>query len=256
MPSFKSVLVSSAVAMVATLPLGSVAVPAHNARNVVDGTTCPFQAPVPGDSRSPCPGLNSLANHGILPRDGKNIDMATLKAAAFRGFSLDEAATEAVGGVALQASTTGDATTFNLADLAQHSPQIIEHDGSMTREDAHFGNNLVFSQAAYDRTLANWGTAEILDYALAASERNARFAYGVANNPVFNATFANSGSLLELCLIMSAFGSVTEGNGNLTLIKYMFENERLPFELGWVPPTTNITATTVQAMAAAVAALL
>lgn len=29
-----------------------------------------FIAPGPDDSRGPCPGLNLLANHGYLPRDG------------------------------------------------------------------------------------------------------------------------------------------------------------------------------------------
>lgn len=28
--------------------------------------TLPYKAPGPGDSRSPCPGLNALANHGYL----------------------------------------------------------------------------------------------------------------------------------------------------------------------------------------------
>ena len=32
-----------------------------------------YEAPGPNDSRSPCPALNTLANHGYLPRDGKNI---------------------------------------------------------------------------------------------------------------------------------------------------------------------------------------
>jgi len=32
-----------------------------------------WKAPGPGDSRSPCPMLNTLANHGVLPRDGKGI---------------------------------------------------------------------------------------------------------------------------------------------------------------------------------------
>lgn len=244
MPSFKSVLVSSAVAM---LPL---------AAQALDETTYPFQAPGTSDSRSPCPGLNALANHGILPRDGKNINMATLIQATFTGFSLAQAATEVVGGVALDASTTGDATTFNLADLAQHDPQVIEHDGSMTREDENTGDNLAFSDAAWQRTLTNWGDVDTITFAVAAAERTARFTYGAANNPDFNATFANTGSLLEYSLILSAFGSLTEGNGNLTLIKYMFENERLPIELGWQPPTENITVASVQAMAAQITALL
>jgi hypothetical protein len=32
-----------------------------------------WQAPGPGDIRGPCPGLNTLANHGFLPRNGQNI---------------------------------------------------------------------------------------------------------------------------------------------------------------------------------------
>jgi hypothetical protein len=32
-----------------------------------------FEPAKEGDSRSPCPALNAMANHGILPRDGKNI---------------------------------------------------------------------------------------------------------------------------------------------------------------------------------------
>jgi hypothetical protein len=38
----------------------------------------PFQVPGPDDLRSPCPALNSMANHGILPRDGRDIDLKTL----------------------------------------------------------------------------------------------------------------------------------------------------------------------------------
>lgn len=242
MPSFKSVLVSSAVAM---LPL---------AAQALDEATYPYQAPTSSDSRSPCPGLNALANHGILPRDGKNIDMATLIKATFTGYSLAQAATEAVGSVAVQASTTGDSTTFNLADLAQHDPQVIEHDGSMSREDANSGDQLTFSDAAWKRTLANWGDSETITYAIAAAERNARFEYGAANNPDFNATFANSGSLLEYALIMSAFP--TGSDGNKTLITYLFENERLPFSMGWQPPTDNITVTSAKTIAASIAAAL
>lgn len=41
---------------------------------IVQGATVPqYQPPTANDVRSPCPMLNALANHGILPRDGKNI---------------------------------------------------------------------------------------------------------------------------------------------------------------------------------------
>lgn len=77
----------------------------------------------------------------------------------------------------------------------------------------------------------------------------------MANNPEFNQTFASTGSLLEYSLALSAFGDITEGNGNKTLIKYLFENERLPTELGWQRSAENITITSAQAMSAKIAAL-
>lgn len=125
--------------------------------NGLDETTYPFEAPSSSAARSPCPGLNALANHGILPRDGKNIDLATLQTAAYTGFSLASAATLLVGSTALSTSTTGNSSTFHLSDLAQHDPQVIEHDGSMTRNDAYFGDNHSFNKEAWARTQANWG---------------------------------------------------------------------------------------------------
>lgn len=98
-------------------------------------------------------------------------------------------------------------------------------------------------------------TYPTLQFAVAGAERKARFAFGQANNPDFNATFANTGSLLEYSLALSAFGDVTKGDANATLLKYMIEKERLPIELGWQPPTTNITAASAQAMAKAIGAL-
>lgn len=238
MPSFKNICLLSAAALA---PLAS----------ALDETEFPFKAPTSTDSRSPCPGLNALANHGLLPSDGKNIDLATLVVGAYKGFGLAEAATRLVGTVGLQASTTGDANTFNLEDLNAH--EVIEHDGSMSREDINSGNSLAFSDAAWKRTLASWGDVDTITFEVAGAERKARFEYGAANNPDFNATFANSGSLLEYSLILSAFGDVTKGNANAAQIKYLIEKERLPIELGWQPPTTNITVASAQAMSASIA---
>lgn len=130
--------------------------------SALDATAYPYQAPGDTDVRSPCPALNSLANHGLLPRDGKNIDLTTLENGMFLGFSLAKAATDFVGNSALSTSTTGNASTFNLNDLAQHDPQALEHDGSMTRNDTHFGDNLSFNDQAWARTVANWGDSETI----------------------------------------------------------------------------------------------
>ncbi|CAI2180269.1 12756_t:CDS:2 [Funneliformis geosporum] len=47
-----------------------------------------YQAPGPNDLRSPCPALNSLANHGYLPRDGKDITTSRLIETTYKQFNL------------------------------------------------------------------------------------------------------------------------------------------------------------------------
>lgn len=61
--------------------------------------------------------VNSLANHGYLPRDGVGVSLADLTLAFSNAVNLDPAATMLVGLKALDASTTGDPLTFNLNDL-------------------------------------------------------------------------------------------------------------------------------------------
>lgn len=95
-----------------------------------------------------------------------------------------------------------------------------------------------------------------VQFAVAAAERTARFQYGASTNPEFNSTFAQSPSLIEYSLLLSGLGDVTDGNANTTLVKYMFENERLPIELGWQPSATNITVASVLTMVSQISALL
>jgi len=93
-----------------------------------------FVPPLPTDSRSPCPALNALANHGIIPHDGRNISFKELVpicnqvfnfATTFPVFTCKFAATM------LQKSYEKD--TFDLSDLSVHNG--IEHDASLTRYD-------------------------------------------------------------------------------------------------------------------------
>jgi hypothetical protein len=66
--------------------LGSVA-SAVNPSNKRPEPGFPFQAPGPGDSRGPCPGLNLLANHGYLPRNGY-VNFGQVLEATSRGFNM------------------------------------------------------------------------------------------------------------------------------------------------------------------------
>lgn len=149
MPSFRSLYFAAA----------AVLIPSSAA---LDETTYPFQPPTDTDVRAPCPALNALANHGILPRDGKGITIEVLTDAAYKGFTIAGDATQVFGSLAFQTSTTGNASTFNLDDLKQHTPHVLEHDGSMSRNDSYWDDNLSFNEQAWARTLASWGDNEVI----------------------------------------------------------------------------------------------
>lgn len=77
--------------------------------------------------------LNTLANHGYLPRNGLNISMEVLVDGLKNGVNLAEAATRLVGAQALTASTTGDPNTFNLDDVNKHGGMSIFQQLKRTR---------------------------------------------------------------------------------------------------------------------------
>ncbi|KAI9467066.1 Cloroperoxidase [Lactarius psammicola] len=91
-----------------------------------------FIPPSEGDSRSPCPALNALANHGILPHDGRGITAYQLMSAIRQHYhvSLPLATFLSVAGTFI----CGRHFTIDLEDLARHN--YIEHDASLTRANA------------------------------------------------------------------------------------------------------------------------
>ena len=129
-----------------------VALLASSAICATDAETYEFISPSATDRRSPCPMVNTLANHGYLSRDGLNISMSDLVTAFNLSVNLESAATQLVGAKALLTSTTGNASTFNLDDLDEHG--VIEHDGSLSRADIYFGDNHSFNATIWDSVAA------------------------------------------------------------------------------------------------------
>ena len=94
-----------------------------------------YIAPKEGDSRSACPMLNALANHGILPHDGKNIPFKELNIKIRQTFNFAPSFCFFVPNFAARFLKRSYSTgTFNLEELSLHN--AIEHDGSLTRHDA------------------------------------------------------------------------------------------------------------------------
>jgi len=98
---------------------------------VVESTSHEWRPPQAEEARSPCPALNTLANHGFLPRDGKQLNAQVLLHGLQEGYGLSSALAHVLvyGGVAL----LGQFGSFQLSDLARHNR--IEHDASLVHDD-------------------------------------------------------------------------------------------------------------------------
>ncbi|KAF5310373.1 hypothetical protein D9611_012045 [Ephemerocybe angulata] len=100
-----------------------------------DGKWPEYVAPKEGDSRCSCPALNAMANHGILPRDGKNITFEELNRVCRTTYNFAPTFCYFVPNYAANMLGRNYKTdSFDLSDLDLHNG--IEHDASLTRQDA------------------------------------------------------------------------------------------------------------------------
>lgn len=173
--------------------------------------------------RSPCPLLNSLANHGYLPRNGKDISVDALIDGMHAGLNLRDDAKlffRLQGNKAVTASSTGSKDTFHLNDLNKHD--LIEHDASLSRADLFFGDNWSFNQTIFDETKSHWPspTISVRDAAraLAARQKTAQ-----AVNPKFNLPLdGHTNSLGQTAMYLGLFGNYDNGNANRSWVEYFF----------------------------------
>ncbi|KAL8772413.1 MAG: hypothetical protein Q9209_002364 [Squamulea sp. 1 TL-2023] len=95
------------------------------------------------ENRSPCPGLNALANQGFLPRNGKDMTPSQVEHALMTALHMDKLAARSLTS-ALPPLCRKDGM-FDLVDTRRHN--VIEHDSSFTRLDFHQGDNYTFQPA-------------------------------------------------------------------------------------------------------------
>ncbi|CAK5268306.1 unnamed protein product [Mycena citricolor] len=116
-----------------TLPASHPPVDAGNGKCPVTGQEYEFIPPQEGDIRSVCPAINAMANHGYIPRDGKNISpwqmIHGLKACY--GLSSPLAIFLTTGGWVLLRKYLP--VRINLFELGAHGR--VEHDASVVHED-------------------------------------------------------------------------------------------------------------------------
>ncbi|KAL4805155.1 Chloroperoxidase [Aspergillus unguis] len=204
-----------------------------------------WQKPGPADSRSPCTGLNTLANHGFLPRNGRDIDLPTLHSAVSSAFNYAPDTFDGFfhAAVEFNLSTTGNASTFHLEDLKQHD--AIEFDGSLSRNDIHFGDNLhfnhpIWASVAADLNLYDSGACEEDKYItveVAAKARANRVREAMRVNPAFNnSENAMTASPGTTALYLVTMWDAKMGAAPKAWVKSFFEDERIPYIEGYQKP--------------------
>ncbi|KAK7054398.1 hypothetical protein VNI00_003592 [Paramarasmius palmivorus] len=205
-----------------------------------------YRAPGPNDLRSPCPGLNTLANHGFLPRDGRNITIPMIIQAGLDGYNIESHALVPAAKVGLL--TSDDLITMTLDDVKAHG--IIEHDASLSRQDFALGDNLHFNETIFT-TLANSNPgSDVYNTTSAGQVQHDRLADSLATNPnVTNTETTLTIRSFESALYLSVMGDPTVGVAPKNFVQVFFREQRLPIEEGWKRSSTQITLDSLVSLA-------
>jgi len=151
-----------------------------------------------------------------------------------QNFAEDTVTRAATNALAICTGFTGTpCTAFDLAMLDK--PHAIEHDNSLSREDFNYGagNNHDFSPRVWGQVLRIWAGAPILDFKLAKAALEERVAVTSATDAPGWYVNATSEAYGEIAFWMSLFGDPVAGNARQDWVNVWFEQERMPFELGW-----------------------
>ncbi|KAH8762425.1 Chloroperoxidase [Hyaloscypha finlandica] len=203
-----------------------------------------WRAPESGEVRSPCPVLNSLANHGILPRDGKGVTKEMAVKAMTSAINLDVEIAKIFASVALTTNPNAHAHSFDLDHVSRHG--LIEHDVSLSRDDFALGDNHTFNADIWKSVLDTYGDSKETNFALATEARYnrviaAKKAHEAANKDF---TYGIKEAVLsygETAILMSLLGNPKNGKIPVEYLKIVVEEERLPYEEGWRPAAHPIT---------------
>ncbi|KAJ3390758.1 hypothetical protein CcCBS67573_g05799 [Chytriomyces confervae] len=198
-----------------------------------------YLPPAATDIRGPCPALNTMANHGYIPRDGRHITQPMLMDVLERvlGLGRTNIRLATVAAFALKTSTwfpgvrdpaevLEDGTPYlNLDDLNMHGR--IEHDASLTRQDSFFGNNWSVDQSLLAQFKNSSSDGKVVTLDDMAAYRVARTAHSKENNPEADL----SAGPQKFCWGEASLSMMIFGNSNEISIDYIesfFGQERIP----------------------------
>ncbi|KAI8949847.1 putative chloroperoxidase [Xylaria longipes] len=196
----------------------------------------PYVQPKSTDSRSPCPMLNTLANHGYLPHNGRNITAQDFGNAVFEATNWHE-------DFGILASTAALAKLGKSAlDLEElNSSPGGEHPASLTRKDASSGDSKTIDTARVAQLLADSKT-NFLTIDSVAKTRNRLDA---SSNPPLTASelgVAQGEAALMMLLMRDTYVSLPANEQDLSTLRAPKERtrvwllqEKFPTAQGWKP---------------------
>ncbi|KJA24696.1 hypothetical protein HYPSUDRAFT_161601 [Hypholoma sublateritium FD-334 SS-4] len=214
---------------------------------LVNDPAHPWIAPAPDDQRDPCPGLNTLANHGYLPRDGiatpaqivnavqEGFNMAndiavfvTYAAHLVDGNLLTDLLS--IGGKSAKTGPNPPSPAI-VGGLDTHA--VFEGDASTTRGDAFFGDNHSFNESLFDELTAfsNKFGAGFYNLSVATEFRFQRIQDSIATNPQFSLISPRYYTAYAESVFPVAFfvdGRETNGSLNMTVARGFFQDGRMP----------------------------
>ncbi|KAJ7140545.1 Cloroperoxidase [Mycena crocata] len=206
-----------------------------------------FIAPQEGDVRGPCPGLNALANHGYLPRSGKDFTPKQLLDAAIAGYNIDPPVIAVAAKFGIL--TKSDSDTFDRMDLDKIvAHNIIEHDASISRNDFGdgTGDNMHFNETTFSALSSKNPGNDTYDPVAAGQTQRDRLAHSLATNPL---TLNTQKEFLlrsrESALYLSVMGDPLTGIAPKEFVNIWFREERIPYAEGFELTKTRITEDTM-----------
>lgn len=216
------------------------------------------------DLRGPCPLVNCLANHGYIPRDGRNVRAAELYAAMS-----DIGLSNALGAgfahpIFLERNPPPTPTllgrlwyllrnpwaiifaNFGMRKSGQFDnqgkavlnldqlglPGVVEHDISLTRRDHQQGDNISIQPDLLRDLLASSSDGQTITMEDFAKLRQRRIARQTEDNPsrVYGEQ-AHTVACTEIALVLGAIGDGQKVRCDYA--KAFFQEERLPVLEGW-----------------------
>jgi hypothetical protein len=166
------------------------------------------------------------------------------------GMNMGADFTVAIGAAGLLSSPNPLGGSFDLSDLNQHNFPI-EHDASMSRQDAALGNPQPFYNPNWQQYISFFDGKTLTDIPTAAHAKFARYNDSLTRNPEF--TYGLREAILsfgENALYLQALSDPVSGQAKVEYVSTFFEQEKLPYAQGWRPSKAPITLLSLGVMVA------